>query len=614
MSDLLKQKIDFATEIKKEILAINEIPKNTIEQINANLSSDEGKEPNLWEAALLLGAFYNTVPVSNEVRDQARAVISKIRNHQGERAMVKTDPTTIVLGTSGWRGVIGEDFTLINIHKVLRAITELIQSEHYLKYNKFSSFSDVQKRGMLVMRDNRFMGDVWIEAAKKELTLVGVKVYDAGMCPTGVGSAFVKDQGLAGLVNFTPSHNPMEYAGIKFNPADGGGAESDLTSVIEVAANKLMKVSDFEPAKNIDQTLVEKVNAASFFKKYIEEKSVVFDLDAIRTWLRENKNDFLMIVDFMHGASRGYVQELLGQDVWNELIQAGALITRHEDEDFSFHGMKPEPSAPNQKPLLDILKKENRKFSLGMAMDPDADRIRYADHKLDIDMNLFSVIAYSGLLERGINGKIVHSVPSSGFAGKIARENGQDSTETMVGFKNFRSQFLSGDYVMGFEESDGISFIGHTLEKCALSGFMAALTAISTSNKNLSELYEELRLKYGYFYPGRAGVDVKGVSVEAWQAYKAQVVDILQNKLYKVGDKITIGGIEKTIKNILTIDGLKVFMEDDSWILMRPSGTEPKFRYYYEVVSDKPLANPDRELENYNDAAATILQKTRDMV
>jgi len=160
MSDLLEQKIVFAAEIQKEIELIKEIPSSTLEIIKTNLLPGSGNEPNFWEAALLLGNFYNTVKVTNEVREEARSIISKIRDHQGKRAMVKKDPATIVLGTSGWRGVIGEDFTLVNIHKVLRAITELIQSDHYLKYNKFESFAEVQKRGMLVMRDNRFMGDV----------------------------------------------------------------------------------------------------------------------------------------------------------------------------------------------------------------------------------------------------------------------------------------------------------------------------------------------------------------------------------------------------------------------------------------------------------------------
>jgi len=599
----------FAENIICKIEAIPALPKNDLEESEKFI-----KKHFFWEAANILGQFYNREKVSDDVRKQCRKIIEEIRDFMGGQALISKEPTTIVIGTSGWRGVIGQNFTLFNIHKVLRAITQLLKSDLYIQYNKFTSFKDVQQRGMLLTRDNRFMGDVWIEAAKKEMTSQGIKVFDAGMCPTGVGSAFVKDNKLAGLINFTPSHNPMEYAGIKFNPADGGGAESDLTSVIEDYANKLMEDASFEPAEAITGKLVEKVDAGAFFKKYIEDKSIVFDLQAIRKWLLENKNDFFMIFDFMHGSSRGYIQQLLGMDLWDELKSAGAVLTRHEDKDYSFHGMRPEPSAVNQKPIVELLQKNERKFTFGCSMDPDADRIRFADAHMDIDMNLFAAIAYSGLVERNIMGDVVTSLPSSGFTGKIARSNGHKIEETPVGFKNFRSQFLSGDYSMGFEESDGISFIGHTLEKCALSGFLAALTAISTTNQNLSDQYKALQEKYGYFYPERAGVDVRGVSVEEWQAYKKAVIDVLQNKLYKKGDKITIGGVEKKIVNVVTIDGLKIFMDDDSWILMRPSGTEPKFRYYYEVVSDTPMANPQKELAAYNDAASQTLQKARDMV
>ena len=603
------EKDTFAENILCKIEGIPGLPKNDLAESEKFI-----KKHFFWEAANILGQFYNREKVSDDVRKQCRKIIEEIRDFMGGQALISKEPTTIVLGTSGWRGVIGQNFTLFNIHKVLRAITQLLKSDLYIQYNKFSSFKDVQERGMLLTRDSRFMGDVWIEAAKKEMTSQGIKVFDAGMCPTGVGSAFVKDNKLAGLINFTPSHNPMEYAGIKFNPADGGGAESDLTSVIEDYANNLMKDASFEPAGKINEELVEKVDAGAFFKKYIEDKSVVFDLQAIRKWLRDNKNDFFMIVDFMHGSSRGYVQQLLGADLWEELKSAGSVLTRHEDEDYSFHGMRPEPSAVNQKPIVALLQKNERKFTFGCSMDPDADRIRFADAHMDIDMNLFAAIAYSGLVKRNIMGDVVTSLPSSGFTGKIARSNGHKIEETPVGFKNFRSQFLSGDYSMGFEESDGISFIGHTLEKCALSGFLAGLTAISTTNQNLSDQYKALQEKYGYFYPERAGVDVRGVSVEEWQAYKKAVIDVLQNKLYKKGDKITIGGVKKTIVNVVTIDGLKIFMDDDSWILMRPSGTEPKFRYYYEVVSDTPIDNPQKELAAYNDAASETLQKARDMV
>ncbi len=567
-----------------------------------------------WETANTLGLAYNRGSVPDRLRKQCRDIIDDIRTFQGEVALTSTAPTTIVLGTSGWRGVIGRDYSLFNISKVLRAVVHLLKSKLYLEFNNYKSFKDVQQRGILLMRDNRFMGEVWIAAAERELTSAGIKVYNAGMCPTGVGSAYVKDRGLAGSINFTPSHNPMPYAGIKFNPSDGGGAESNLSSVIEDKANALMNDASFEPAASVDQSLIEKVDAGAYFKNYIEKKSIVFDLPALRKWLVDNRDDFFMVIDFMHGASRGYVQQLLGADTWQTLQASGSVLTRHENDDYSFHGTKPEPSGHNQKPLLDLLQKNRRRFTLGVDMDPDADRIRFADVDMDIDMNRFSAIAYANLLERGIKGGLVNSVPSSGFAAKIARQNGQKSIETQVGFKNFRNAFLSGDFAMGFEESDGISFIGHTLEKCALAGFMAALTAISNKNQNISVQYNALREKYGYFYPDRAGVDVRGVSVQAWQAYKQAVVNVLKNEMFVVGDKIEIGGASHQIAQINTIDGLKIIMDDDSWILLRPSGTEPKFRYYFEVVSNTPLKDPSLLLNLYRQKAQELLAVARGRV
>lgn len=597
----------FAEKIITDIKNITALPAKDRDE-----SLDFATRHLFWEAATTLGLFYNREAVSEATRNQCRAIIDQIRAYQGRVAETSTAPTTIVLGTSGWRGVIGADYSLFNITKVLRAVVHLLKSPTYLKFNNYQSFADVQQRGILLMRDNRFMGDVWIAAAERELTTAGIKVFNAGMCPTGVGSAYVKDRGLAGSINFTPSHNPMPYAGIKFNPSDGGGAESNLTSIIEDKANELMHDANFEPAKTADASLIEKVDAGAYFRAYIEQKSLVFDLPAIRQWLLDNRHDFFMVIDFMHGASRGYVQQLLGEDTWQALQEAGSLLTRHEDDDYSFHGAKPEPSAMNQKPLLDILQTNRRRFTLGVAMDPDADRIRYADAHMDIDMNRFSAIAYANLLERGIKGGLVNSVPSSGFAAKIARENGQKAIETQVGFKNFRKAFLSGDFAMGFEESDGISFIGHTLEKCALAGFMAALTVISSKNQNISVQYNALRERYGYFYPDRAGVDVRGVSVEEWQAYKSAVVAILQNDLFKEGDRIAIGDKTHTIVRINTIDGLKIILDDDSWILLRPSGTEPKFRYYYEVVSATPLKDPSTLLDAYREKAQSLLAQARE--
>ncbi|MGD9898350.1 MAG: phosphomannomutase [Calditrichaceae bacterium] len=586
-----------------------------ISEINANLDPSQDRAPNLWETANILGNYYNRVSVGNDVRKTCREIIDHIRTFQGQRAVESKTPAPVVFGTSGWRGLIGEDFTIENVHKVVRGIIEMMKSDEFLKTNGYTDFDDVRKAGILLLRDNRFMGDQFLVAAMHELASEKIKIYFAGECPTGVGSAILKELKAAGSINFTPSHNPMEYAGVKFNPGDGGPADKNLTSIIEEKSNAYMKDgSDFIPAVSDFDELRTDINGKELFRKFVEEKGLAFDLKQIRAWLKKSKNDLFILIDNMHGSSRGYVQSLLGEDIIGELEKAGAIEFMHTDEDYSFHGVKPEPSAANQKPLIDKLQLSGRKMTLAVAMDPDADRIRFGDAEMDSDMNRFAAIAFENIINKGIKGGIVTSVPSSGFAPEVARANQFPFYETPVGFKNFREALTGGDVAMAFEESDGITFKGHTLEKCALAGFLAALDVMASTGENLSERYSDLCKKYGYFYPERGGEDVKGVSVEAWQKYKADVVNVLMNGLYKTGDEITIGNENKKIVEINTIDGLKIIFEDKSWILLRPSGTEPKFRYYYELVSSEPSDDYAERLKFYGKTAADILERARKIV
>ncbi len=589
--------------------ALKAIP-DLLAKIEADLSDSK-----LWDAAIAIGAYYNANAVSGDVRALCRKQIDAIRETMGVVASQSQETTTVVFGTSGWRGVIGADFTLRNVHKVVRGIIEMMQTPAFLSANNYLSFDEVKSHGIVVFRDNRFMGDLFMDAAMKELAAAEIKIHFAGECPTGVGSALVTELNAAGSINFTPSHNPMQYAGLKFNPADGGPADPSLTTIIEEKSNAYMNgavAQSFAPATTSYDSLKTDLDAAGIFTKFIEEKGKVFDLKKIRQWLLEKKSELCLVVDFMHGASRGYVQRVLGDDVVDGL--GNAIVFLNEDEDFSFHGVKPEPSAKNQAPLIDLLKKSGKKITLAVALDPDADRIRFADANLDIDMNRFGAIAYASLLQHGFDGGIASTAPSSDFALEIAKREKKKVYEMAVGFKNFRQPLSSGDVLVAFEESDGISFLGHTLEKCALAGFLMALESMRLSGKNLSEQYTSLQEKYGYFYPDKDGAELKGISVEEWQTYKKQVVDILQHKLYKAGDTVEVGGVTKTITEVNTADGAKLIFEDKSWILLRPSGTEPKFRYYFEVASTSPLADITSHLKAYAEAGAAILQKARDQV
>lgn len=601
-----------ATELAAALRTQVETTVEDATRRGAILAQMDQEPPAFWEAALQIGAYYNDAPVSPETRVACRAMIDGIRAFQGRKAATSTETTTVVFGTSGWRGVIGEDFTVLNVHKVARGIIEMMRTDAFLKTNGYASFDEVKLHGILVFRDNRFMGDEFMAAAAAELAAEGIKIHLAGECPTGVGSALVTELDAAGSINFTPSHNPMDYAGIKFNPADGGPADTDLTALIEEKANAYMAPgASFTPADADASAWTTAVDAKAIFANFVETRGKVFDVAAIRRWLLANKADLCLVVDFMHGSSRGYVEAVLGAEVVTALTEAGALSLVNTDTDYSFHGVKPEPSAKNQAPLVKACKVAGKRYSLAVALDPDADRIRFADAKADIDMNRFGAIAFAAVLGAGLEGGVATTAPSSDFALEIAKQEKRPIFETAVGFKFFREPLKGGTVLVAFEESDGISFLGHTLEKCALAGFLMALQTMVNTGENISTQYDALRAKYGYFYPAKAGADVKGVSVEAWQAYKKAVVDVLTGSLYKVGDTVTIAGEAKAVAEINTIDGLKLIFQDKSWILLRPSGTEPKFRYYYELASEVPLEGIEARMKAYEEAASEILTQAR---
>jgi phosphomannomutase len=614
--DMQSAKQEFLKHFSEEFAALwPSLPGDWAARIKINFEPKGPTGANLWEAANLLGACFNSNPLPPPVRAACVKAITRIREFQGRLARESKGTTTVVFGTSGWREAIGEGFTVENVHKVARGIITMMKSPVFLRGNGYADFAQVKEAGVLVLRDNRYMGVEFMEAAMRELAAENIRIHDAGECPTGVGSALLTELKAAGSINFTPSHNPMEYAGIKFNPADGGPADVDLTSLIEEFSNALMQPgaaftrasADFAPLRRT-------VDAAGMFTEFVEKKSKVFKLARLRRWLEDNRDDLSLVIDNMHGSSRGYVQRLLGPSTMAALENAGAIRFVNTEEDFSFHGVKPEPNAKNQAGLMEILRDMKRKLSLAVALDPDADRIRFADARVDIDMNRFGAVGYASLLRRGLKGGLATTVPSSGFASEIARKNGQKLFEGPVGFKNFRKPLSSGDYVMAYEESDGVSFAGHTLEKCALAGFLCALEAMAATGKNLSDLYLELRAEFGWFYPGKGGADVKGVTVEAWQRYKDAVMKALENGLVKEGDRIGVGAAEKTVARTNVADGLKIVFTDRSWILLRPSGTEPKFRYYYEVVGEKELPDAEALLSAYGKAASEILERARAMV
>jgi phosphomannomutase len=291
------------------------------------------------------------------------------------------------------------------------------------------------------------------------------------------------------------------------------------------------------------------------------------------------------VIDHVHGATRGVPEILLhASDILNK-----KLVLLRTNSDYLFGGVAPEPSAKNMEAVDAMLKQSRAKFKIGAIMDPDGDRIRFADHTMQIPMNYFGAMALHFLhAYKGIKGVVVKSVGTSNFANAIAEKKGIPVHETMVGFKNFRPFMLPNSperAIVAFEESDGISGFNHTLEKDALFGLLLAIEMVATTGKNLGEYFQDLTREFGCFYPDRSGIEVDRRLVGAPLKEKITAIQ----KEYPEGSAIRIGDRSLKVKKLITTDGTKIVLEDDSWLMIRPSGTEPKVRFYVEARSPEDI-------------------------
>ncbi|MCX8031271.1 MAG: phosphomannomutase [Thermodesulfovibrionales bacterium] len=480
-------------------------------------------------------------------------------------------PAKITFGTSGWRGEIGTDFTFHNLRVVISSIIKLFKSNDKSVMDAIGvrDFEDIQKKGVIVGHDNRFLGHEFAMEIIGFLQKEGVKTWYAGEATTPEFSAGIEMLKAACSINLTPSHNPANYAGLKFNPADGGPAGPEITSKIEALANEITEETlDIEPFLPKE---VLKVDLTELYIKYIEERKMI-DLKKIKEFV--NSKDCFICIDNVHGASRGRIQRILG-------VVPTIKFIRTED-DYLFGGVAPEPSQENMAFVEDVLRSSTAHFKLGFIIDPDGDRIRFADGSMQIPMNYFGAMAFHYLhLYKGIKGIVAKSVGTSNFVNAIACKLGVPVIETKVGFKNFRNYMTKNSSqraIVAFEESDGISAYNHTLEKDAIFGLLLAIEMVADTGLNLGEYLYKLMQEYGFYYPDRSGMSLP----------KQLVGNVLIDRLnsikerYKVGSKIQIGSAQRVIKDIIDVDGIKLIFDDESWLMIRPSGTEPKVRFYIE--------------------------------
>ncbi|MEW6109821.1 MAG: phosphomannomutase [Nitrospirota bacterium] len=501
-----------------------------------------------------------------------RALLSDIERFAREN----TAPADIVFGTSGWRGEIGTDFTFNNVRIVTSAIIEMFKSNDssVMEAMDVSGFDDIRERGVIVGHDNRFLGPDFAMEVIGLLQKQGIRTWYAGEATTPEFSAGIEVLNAACSINLTPSHNPANYAGFKFNPSDGGPAGTEITSAIEEISNRMMAKSlVIESAMPVKTELID---LTELYIKYITERKTL-DLGKIRDFA--DNGDFVVCIDNVHGATRGKIERILGK---NEKI-----IYLRTENDFLFGGVAPEPSEKNMAGVEKILRKSSSGLKLGAIMDPDGDRIRYADISMQIPMNYFGAMALHFLhVHKGISGVVAKSVGTSNFVNAIAEKLGIPVKETKVGFKNFRPYMLKTSTeraIVAFEESDGISAYNHTLEKDALFGLLLAIEMMAVTGKNLGEYLRDIMDEFGYYYPDRSGIAVDRSLVGEPLIKKLSVIQ----ERYKKGTTLDIGGIRRTVSNVITADGTKLVFDDGSWLMIRPSGTEPKVRFYIEARTEE---------------------------
>ena len=475
----------------------------------------------------------------------------------------------IAFGTSGWRGKLGKDIFCQSVALVTTAIVQMYQAvENEPELGALLGVQELaaaQKRGCVLGFDNRFAGELLACQVAAVLTVGGFTVHYAGESTTGVLSAAVLVRGAAFSINLTPSHNPLEYGGYKFNAADGGPAAAAVTERITANARALVGgefVFDTQPCRTILEQ-VEQFHSLDCWKELVKENHPAHGLDLeASVGAIMSGAEIVVAVDCVHGASRLHIAAL-----FNKAAGSRLLLLR-DDADVTFDGVAPEPSTANMREVVRLLNSRQEPLKLGAIIDPDGDRIRFTDGTTEISMNQFGAMAYHFLHEyKKKKGMVAKTVATSNLANSIAEHFHEELFEPAVGFKNF--QPVIGKALVYFEESDGISIIGHTPEKDAYIGLLLALEMMLATRMNLGDYLQKIEDEFGAFYPARDGIEVR---------VKGKELQLLLAGLekYAAGSMVMVGGKPRRIGKVISIDGRKMIFADGSWLMIRASGTEPE--------------------------------------
>ncbi len=453
--------------------------------------------------------------------------------------------TAIKFGTSGWRAIVADEFTVANIRLAVGGIAEYVKTLP-------------GPHRVLVGRDPRFLGESFVAEAARVLAGAGVTpIVIPEAAPTPAIAYAVRTLKTSGAINFTASHNPPEYNGIKYSTPDGAPALPEATRQIEAAAERLASSS----GGGVPSPVAEEFETVDVKPSFLKRLAELVDLKAIA------KSGIKVVYDPFWGAGRGYASDLLRE--------AGVAVECvHDYRDVLFGGHAPEPSDE----LLGDAKKKMKEIgaALAIATDGDADRFGIVDRDgTFIQPNYVIALLFDYLVEtRGWKNGVAKSVATTNLINALADYHKVPLYETPVGFKYIGELIIEDKIAIGGEESAGLTIRGHVPEKDGVIAGLLMAEMVATRGTSLGAQLQGLFAKVGSFYPTRENfhltADQKGAFTEKLKA-----------------DPRELGG--RKVASVVRTDGLKLILDDGSWVCYRLSGTEPVVRAYTEARNENEM-------------------------
>jgi phosphomannomutase len=448
--------------------------------------------------------------------------------------------TEIKFGTDGWRGVIAEDFTDVNVRAVACAIA------------RYVARAERADRAVLVGYDNRFGSDRFARIAAETITMAGIPVgLAAEPCPSPAISLLVRQRAATGGIMITASHNPVRWNGVKFKASYGSSALPGI--MVQIEDELCIVLRDGVPPLPPRPELI---GPLDWRGPYLETIAQLVD------WQRVKSHPLRLVVDPMHGAARGLLRELLAR-------HGVACDEIRGTRDPMFGGVNPEPIEPNIAALQRAVREGG--YDAGLAADGDGDRIGAVDRegRFVTPHQIFSLLLWHLAGARGLPGDVAKTFSSTKMLDKISAKYGRRVYETPIGFKYICELMLENDILLGGEESGGIGTKLYLPERDATVVALLLIELMAWHGKGLGELVAQLQSEFGEHDYGRVDLELKPGQKERAIAHFSSA------KLAR--------WLDWPVTRREDMDGVKLYLGDAGWLLVRASGTENMLRLYAET-------------------------------